>query len=466
MRKFIKIFVALVLFASLKIYVYAAPEDPDGYLNNPIYTALENTVNETWGYPLNDSAKKHLWDYGFNPQDNYYLVLVKYPNNLNYYMSNDVVINNSIITMPTGSMMITYTNGTADYSTLSNYQITINDNTQIIGYYNDITIDGTVYDWSIPNFEADLITSIVTDNSNPQIGVKFRYTGSGGGGRGSDTQRPNPYLNYYVQVKASFVLAEEFKISGTGSNKIWNVTNAQSTGYIDVYDFEDRQRVTDTSYSAGTYNYYDLDMPMTITEWTDLYNTAVQNNLFDFDWNTLVFNPAQKENQYINNNAKLAGVQFNSCDLWVRFYTVDSGQIRVGSWTHFNNDQWSIEQAPFDTIDVIPLYPPTGISILPPDDGDNIIDNDLTDPNLLPSININNTVNYPDQNTMNYPTITTYNQDHLLKYAIDTSKQLPSLFESITAFCQVAFAFIPAEIWTLIGFGFALSIVVMFMKVL
>ena len=144
MKKIIKIFIALVIFVSLKISVHAAPDDPDGYQNNPIYVALENTISETWGYPFNAVEQGRLWSYGFNPQDNYYLVIVKYPNNLNYYWSPNPTISSNTITMPTGYMMLTYANGTADYNSISNYQITVNDNTQIIGFYNDITIDGTV----------------------------------------------------------------------------------------------------------------------------------------------------------------------------------------------------------------------------------------------------------------------------------------------------------------------------------
>lgn len=81
-----------------------------------------------------------------------------------------------------------------------------------------------------------------------------------------------------------------------------------------------------------------------------------------------------------------------------------------------------------------------------------------------PSVNITvtqNVPNYPD-----YPTIVSYNKDNLLVDTMNWADNLSSFFGEFGGFLTDSFVFIPGWIWAIIGFGFSLSIVVMFLKIL
>lgn len=81
-----------------------------------------------------------------------------------------------------------------------------------------------------------------------------------------------------------------------------------------------------------------------------------------------------------------------------------------------------------------------------------------------PNVNITvtqNVPNYPD-----YPTIVSYNKDNLLVDTMNWADNLQGFFGEFGSFLEVSFAFIPGWIWAIIGFGFSLSIVVMFLKIL
>lgn len=455
MRKFIMALLGIILACSMSIPVLASPSDPTGWQNNNIYDALEDTVYDSWGYPLSDADKEHLWIYGWNPQDNFYLVLVKYPNNLNYYYGSNPVLSGDTIFFSSGYTMLTYTSGPSSYSTMGNYTVTVNENTQILGYYNDI-VSGEVADPSIPNFTGGIHTNLNEYVSSPNIPLSIVYNKLSN----IDT---TDYTRYRLEVKARFAIPTEITVSKVNRQLQYDYSGYMWTNFENIWTYTDNIHL-----SLATYNSYKASLPGTLSSWTTLFNNAIDPSNFSvhFNYNDTAINKNAIIAQLTGFNLPMAGVDPNKFDIYVRFCEVDNGVIKYGRWTHYTNSNIEVVKTPADTIQDIPIQLPTAVSVLDDDQVSDQINNNLPDPYIIPDININNTVNYPDQNTLNYPTITTYNQDELLKYAIDTSKQLPSLFENITAFCQIAFSFIPAEIWAIIGFGFALSIVVMFMKIL
>lgn len=74
---------------------------------------------------------------------------------------------------------------------------------------------------------------------------------------------------------------------------------------------------------------------------------------------------------------------------------------------------------------------------------------------------IQNVPNYPD-----YPTIASYNLDNMLVDTMNNVKGLNTFFGEFGSFLTVSFSFFPAWIWAIIGVGFGISIVVMFLKIL
>ena len=78
------------------------------------------------------------------------------------------------------------------------------------------------------------------------------------------------------------------------------------------------------------------------------------------------------------------------------------------------------------------------------------------------TINIGQNVpNYPD-----YPTIATYNLDNMLVSTLDNAKDIGNFFSGVTGFFGATLAFIPHIVWQVVAFGFACSIVIMFLKIL
>lgn len=169
------------------------------------------------------------------------------------------------------------------------------------------------------------------------------------------------------------------------------------------------------------------------------------------------------------NLRKIALFYGNSNTISVQYFRVEGDKIYAGeikSWNNLNGGvftmsipKYYIPNTPANGFEVVtidrPLETANPMTTIPDNQFGYRTGGDIT-------INIGSNVpNYPD-----YPTIATYNLDNILVSTIDNAKNLGSFFTDVSAFCAATFSWIPREIWQIIALGFALSIVVMFVKIL
>lgn len=163
----------------------------------------------------------------------------------------------------------------------------------------------------------------------------------------------------------------------------------------------------------------------------------------------------------------------NNTEIYIRYFRIDElGRFVVSSWRTWSSqysDSFGVElPSYYKTLETASGYEntssDTSIIISPTTSPDNVNPSNQTGEKKGSPITINigqNVPNYPD-----YPTIASYNLDNLLVSAIDNIKGLSSFFSGFVGFCTATFAWIPVQIWQIIAIGFALSIVVMFLKIL
>lgn len=163
----------------------------------------------------------------------------------------------------------------------------------------------------------------------------------------------------------------------------------------------------------------------------------------------------------------------NNTEIYVRYFTIEDETKFVVSawrtWTSQYSENFGIQlPSYYKTFSEASGYEDTnqntGVVIAPTSVPDSVNPSNQTGTKKGSPITINigqNVPNYPD-----YPTIASYNLDNLLVSTIDNVKGLGNFFSGFAGFCTVTFAWIPKEIWQIIAIGFALSIVVMFLKIL
>lgn len=468
MKKFITVLTVLIITSCSYIISFASPNDSN-------LIVIQEEINVFYNVSVSDDFMNQISLAGFNPNDNYFLWLRKSSTYLQAYVYSaaeyNTITHQLNCTSPGTQVNYHLSNGSVYTNSSNSWNVSIDVSTdQIIGYYNNVIESDAIHDYSIPNFSATFVNPINENLNEPQICVGFEYSHGGSGRRRgevsatiepSSSPSPNRFLEYNVEVVARFGICNKFNINGTGSFLNWYPVNVDYTDFINVYEISDNKKITD----KGNNDYY-LDLPNTLQEWTDLYNSNVETIVFNWNANITATGKNYQQNNYKNNNMKYAGVQYNIADVYVRFVKMVNGEKHVGNWTHYVNSSVGTGTPPYNSIDVIPIEPSANTSILDPDSGDQLIENGNQDNTLLPDINVNTVVNMPNQNQLNYPTVVSYNKDVVFQEWAGFAERIPNFFTSITAFATMAFSFIPSEIWAIIGMGLVLSIAVMVLKIL
>lgn len=157
--------------------------------------------------------------------------------------------------------------------------------------------------------------------------------------------------------------------------------------------------------------------------------------------------------------------------IYIRYFSIENDtQFVVGAWRIWNsvNPKTFGVELPSWYQPYIPASGDQGTNTTTDSDPDVVVipagGQSPTGQYYDPSINItvgNNVPNYPD-----YPTIATYNLDNMLVDTMNNVRGLSSFFGEFGSFLTLTFSFFPAWIWAIIGVGFSISIVVMFLKIL
>lgn len=199
------------------------------------------------------------------------------------------------------------------------------------------------------------------------------------------------------------------------------------------------------------------------------YHSRLTDSMIDFIYPTgFSSNSQTNASNKFHNLRKNQCMSLNQIYLYFRYFTIVDGQVIVGPWRIWTSYDPSVttEEIPQYIQPYLPAVGTTGTTTdLNPVSTSSPEPTQIYNPSSTGS-NVNVTVtqnvpNYPD-----YPTIASYNKDNLLVDTINQLGAMEGFFGEFGSFLVTAFAFMPAWIWAIIGVGFSLSIVVMFLKIL
>lgn len=271
---------------------------------------------------------------------------------------------------------------------------------------------------------------------------------------------PNLENEYYIQLFGLINFDENYYVQNTRDGIVFNGMDLQKyTTYVDIVTPQELLKPSDLSYDMLHLRFTD--------GW---YDHFPPDSLFSFTFQDGIPGPLQTSAiTKFNNFRKNATFADNAVYVYARYFVIDEdNNFVVGPWRiwkSYNPNEFTSEVPNYYLpYAVVPGTTGTNSSVDPVSTSSpepSVIDNPVQ---TNPTVNVTvtqNVPNYPD-----YPTIASYNKDNLL---VDTMNQLTSIqgfFGEFGSFLVTAFAFMPAWIWAIIGVGFSLSIVVMFLKIL
>lgn len=265
---------------------------------------------------------------------------------------------------------------------------------------------------------------------------------------------------YYVEIMAEFALADYLTFM-----PVSRYFEASSYSYVTKEIVNPVQYVLASDLTANTLNSVLTNMWQAALNEVPLSNVSIK---FPTDFSAQDILNWREAYDELRSTCGVAGT---SIKFYARYFLiVDDTKFVVGPWRIWN----SVSPKTFN--DELPSYylpyaiasGNTGTSTSTSSDPDDVYipvgGDNPTGEYYSPSFNItvgNNVPNYPD-----YPTIASYNMDNLLVSTMNNAKGLSGFFGEFGGFLTASFAFIPSWIWAIIGVGFSLSIVVMFLKIL
>lgn len=312
----------------------------------------------------------------------------------------------------------------------------------------NIDWDNPYYSVAIPAPEYEVTyRNVASVGSNPDVPLNFIIT-------------PPIEGEYYCEIMSEFSMADD-------------LTYVASQRYYDAYSYIQVQK--------------EIVNPNQFVEPSDLNANslyAVMNNMWQSALNELPMSDVSikfpidftAEQIYAGRDTyaalrKHCTLYGSSLKFYIRYFQiVDQTKFVVGPWRIWSSysPKSFTDELPSYYMPYTPASGNTGTSTSTSSDPNEVIipvgGQTPTGDYYTPTFNINvgnNVPNYPD-----YPTIASYNLDNLLVSTMDNAKGISSFFGEFGGFLTDSFAFIPAWIWAIIGFGFSLSILVMFLKIL
>ena len=268
----------------------------------------------------------------------------------------------------------------------------------------------------------------------------------------------NDNASYYIEIGYKYAVPNSMQVGLSDGNVVYTPLTYQESSYRNIYELSDlhvasglNNDVNSSDFLWSAYQITDSsDWSTTVPVWANSYSI----------WQG-------KRDNWNNKLAYCMPLYGLRLEIFARYFYVMDNLVYVGAWKHWNNsypNQYG-EELPnnYQVGNSMPGYENTNNNVDYQEQTNTITTiGTQTGQDNTPTVVVNNlTPNYPD-----YPTVATYNHDNILLQMIQTAKQLPSFFGDFSGFCASAFAFIPSEIWTMIGFGLLCTIIVMIVKVL
>lgn len=351
------------------------------------------------------------------------------------------------------------TSGTNMTWTGWSYRTTGYENFSVYGWKWDAeTYLAEPIDWASPQYNPNMPIPEISTNygeisvnsSSPEIPFDINFV--------------NPNNDYYIEIYCDYWIPDNMSISinrGLQNNDGY-VYKAMSRDLVSGYLIDPEQMLR----IQGINN---LKLQLQ-TNWENALTQVPVSALEYANPNNLpsgMFN--QYKNTYENYCRNILGFYGSQFTIMMRYFTiVNDTQYVVGAWrtwTTYSPNEFT-ERLPDYYVPYVPAsgqenitnnIDPENIEIL---QGTGSNTGAISDPNYYITVN-QNTPNYPD-----YPTIASYNKDNLLLDTMNHINSLSTFFGEFGDFLTTSFAFFPAWIWAIIGAGFGISIVVMFLKIL
>lgn len=448
MRKFILLFSALFIsfFLSTKSFAYSADE-----LAQNIQNEMNHAYNLNYVYDQNLVSFASFWIQ--NP--NYKFVMWKPSSDVYIYIGTPMTQSGSTFTYenaywydraPSASSCLNRTNGSVN---TNNTLIIYND---LNDFMPNIDFSNTIYNptISVPSFRC-LIGSY---SSSLCVPVNLMF------------DSPQGISSYYIEFKYRYYKPNTVKLDLQNGINYYTI-DFDSSDWFYLYSMEDLMKFSDLDLNAQMNTYF-LNLNSVnfdcLDNWTDFYNSVSTSFISQYDSSASSAFQNAKDRYLFNNKSSV--FYGNSTEIFVRFFTIDQDNIvSVGDWRHW----YSTSSNVFDIVSgkYFDGQEINSGSAAVSDFDQNIISQSSNNPPQTSDqgttivINNNQVPNY-----QNYETAVSYNHDNILLQFIQTSKQLPSFFDGFSAFLTSAFGFIPSQIWSIIGFGFMASIIIMIIKIL
>lgn len=316
---------------------------------------------------------------------------------------------------------------------------------------NNIDFEHLYYDPAIP---TPIMTVSYTDDisSLPRIPISVNIT--------------NSTNELYAYVRMDTYIPSFIGIDTNGEYEVYSYDRMETSEIVPM-----QQLTISSALPASVLSQY-------ISEtWSNQITDYISNNPNRPTWNGIspnsdfvnstLFNT--RKLMYETTLRKIGCFYGNNHEISVQFFRIEDDKVWVGevlTWTNQNGGYFSVSIPKY----YVPYNPANGFEVTTLDRPSEDAEQDVSLPDNQYGtktgtvININNGTlvpNYPD-----YPTVATYNLDNILVSTIDNAKHLGNFFTEVSGFCVATFAWIPNEIWQIIALGFALSIVVMFVKIL
>lgn len=317
-------------------------------------------------------------------------------------------------------------------------------------------LTGSDIDYENPFYSANIVAPKMTVtyrdlSSTPVVDVPLNI--------GIETY-PNSENEYYVQLFGLINYDQNYYVQNSRDGLIYNGMDLQRyTTYVDIVTPEELLKPSDLSYDMIHLRFTD--------GW---YDHFPPDSLLSFTFQDGIPSPLQTSaiNKF-NTFRKNATFADNTVYVYARYFVVDDdNNFVVGPWRiwkSYNPNEFTTEipnyYLPYA---VVPGTVGTSENVDPVSSSSpepSVIINPV---NTSPNVNVTvtqNVPNYPD-----YPTIASYNKDNLLVDTINSLNSFTQFFGDFGLFLTTAFGFIPEWIWGIIGVGFSLSIIVMFLKIL
>lgn len=370
-------------------------------------------------------------------------------NGFNYWLTTRSSLPNTVFKGTSTTFSFSVDNGSATFNTSSFRLITFDDLAITLEFDNilydpSIPTPSSIYNWNEYDPRLDVSS----------FGVSQEVFGA--------SYPEDLYFAYYIKVWTP----KDVIISRSGSNPYFKIDSYYSHEPFYFNSYLVFEKVPFSNF------FIDYDDEDTLMSW---WNNIADNLNINYlgmtgDWSSVAgtIDPFYPSEDFTNSHKDAV---MNKLEISTCFFVVRDGQIYSGMWEVWNNRrpyQTTLSQLS-GSIEVPGTQIDGSQTVLFPEQAQSNAEN----LNQLAPDNINSgnnfTINVNSQqvpNSMDYPTIVSYNHDNIFTGFIDTYKTAGNTLGDFADFCSQTLVWIPSQIWSIIGIGFSMAIVIMIIKIL